>query len=153
MAAQQGAATPDPLGRRLMLGLRSKSSNCGDHGAGPVTEAVWLATQGHWISHSGTGSSVWSLFFTWAGVWGDLGLAGLAAYLSLWWFVWRRICVDALAKFLLLTMFFLGGLFTWMEEPAYVLFVVSLVGLRYQERRTEDARGAMGLTRDTHGSS
>ena len=98
-------------------------------------------------------SVVWSLFFTWAGVWGDLSLAGLAAYLSLWWFVWRRICVDALAKFLLLTMFFLGGLFTWMEEPAYVLFVVSLVGLRYQERRTEDARGAMGLTRDTHGSS
>ncbi len=119
----------------------------------PVTETVFLAHQGHWISNTATGSSVWSLFFTWAGVWGDLGLAGLAAYLSLWWFVWRRICVDALAKFLLLTVFILGGLFTWMEEPAYVLFVVSLLGLRYQERRSGYTRGAMGLTRQAQGSS
>jgi len=101
----------------------------------PATEAVWGVQDGHWMTNVTTGSSMWSLLFSWSGVWGDLGLLGLAVYAGLWLLVWRRVCLDDLQRFLLLTMLVFGAVFSWMEEPGYMLFVVSLIGLRWQEKR------------------
>lgn len=99
----------------------------------PVFNTVWIAQETYYWSNSITGSSMYSLLFSWAGIWGDLGFLGLAIYLSLWFLVWKYICVDKLSKFFLLTAFVSGMIFSWMEEPAYMLFVVSLVGLQWQK--------------------
>lgn len=86
-----------------------------------------------WISASGPGSSVWSNHFTWAGVWGDLGLVGLAIYVLLWMTVWRFICLDVVGKYLVAVTVFLGVTFSWPEEPGFILFLAAVIGLRYQE--------------------
>lgn len=100
----------------------------------PATQAVVSAKQSHWISRSGTGSSIWSPTFSYAGIWGDLGIVGLLIYLGLWGLTWRHLCPDDLSRFLLLTVLVFGGVFAWLEEPGYMLVVASLIGLRHQER-------------------
>jgi hypothetical protein len=63
-----------------------------------------------------------------------LGLLGVGAYLYLWWVTWQKICVDHFSKFLVLNMLMFGGIFSWLEEPGYMLFVVSIIGLQWQTR-------------------
>lgn len=100
----------------------------------PVTEAVQQAGEANWQS-AVSGSSMWSLTFSWAGIWGDLGLLGLVAYLCLWVFVWYRLCLDDLSKFFVITILMFGAIFNWIEEPGYMLFVASILGMRWQEHQ------------------
>lgn len=100
----------------------------------PVTEVIWDISQAPGsISNAGSGSSMWSLLFSWAGVWGDLGIVGLGAYLYLWLVAWNRLCLDDLSRFLLINPLVFGCIFAWMEEPGYMLFIASFLGLRWQE--------------------
>lgn len=98
-----------------------------------VSAAVLWANQNHWISNSRTGSSMFSLMFSWAGIWGDLGFLGLFSYLGLWFVIWKNICIDIMSKYLVLTVLIFGWVFAWIEEPNYIVFVVSLIGIRFQE--------------------
>lgn len=109
----------------------------------PVTGAALGAQQTNWASNSETGSSMWSLFFSWAGVWGDLGLLGIGTYLLLWLLVWRKFCLDDVSRFLLVNILIFGAVFGWMEEPGYVLFIIALIGLRWQEH-LQKRRGGTG---------
>jgi hypothetical protein len=110
----------------------------------PITaQAIILRESSEFSSTTSiTSSSVWSPLFFWAGLWGDLGLAGLLAYLSLGWTVWRDICLTSLARFLVLSVIVLGILFAWLEEPAYMLFVAAVLGIEWQsvQPRPELAR-------------
>lgn len=99
----------------------------------PVTDAVTDANERLWMSRHG-GSSFWSMYYSWAGVWGDLGALGLAAYLYLGFLVWRYLCREDLLKFFLLNVLLFGCIFAWIDEPAYILFVALLIGLRWQEQ-------------------
>lgn len=98
-----------------------------------ITQNIFAIQEGHWMTNSVTGSSMWSLLYSWSGVWGDLGIFGLLSYLLLWALVWFYLAKDDLSRFLLLSIFVFGGIFSWMEEPGYMLFVISIIGLRYQE--------------------
>ncbi len=98
----------------------------------PATNAIWQATATSWL---GNQSSLFSPLFGWAGIWGDLGFLGLGAYLYLWFLVWCYVCTDDLSKFLVLCIFAFGLVFSQMEEPGYMLFVASIIGLRWQENR------------------
>ncbi|VEP12701.1 conserved membrane hypothetical protein [Hyella patelloides LEGE 07179] len=80
-------------------------------------------------------SSLFSPLFGWAGIWGDLGILGLAAYLWLALLVWHYLCVDDLSKFLMLTVFVFGLIFSQMEEPGYMLSVATIIGLQWQEKQ------------------
>ena len=102
----------------------------------PITrEAIRLRESSEFSStHSHTGSSVWSPLFFWAGLIGDLGLLGWAVYLALWTIVWRSICRTALSQLLVLSMFVLGIIFAWLEEPGYMLFNVAIIALEWQSR-------------------
>lgn len=98
----------------------------------PASKAVWDAVATSWL---GNQSSMFSPLFGWAGIWGDLGFLGLGSYLYLWFLVWYYLCSNDISKFLLLSVFAFGLVFSQMEEPGYMLFVVSLIGLRWQEHR------------------
>ncbi|MBW4477273.1 MAG: hypothetical protein KME54_10420 [Tolypothrix brevis GSE-NOS-MK-07-07A] len=102
-----------------------------------VFETVFNAQESYYWSNSGTGSSMYSLLFSWAGIWGDLGFLGLGVYLYLWFLVWNYICLDKVSKFFLITVFVAGLIFSWMEEPAFMLFVASLIGLQWQKHQAE----------------
>lgn len=98
----------------------------------PASRAVWVAVGASWL---GDQSSMFSPLFGWAGIWGDLGFLGLGAYLYLWFLVWCYLCSDDFSRFLILSVFAFGLVFSQMEEPGYMLFVVSLIGLGWQEKR------------------
>lgn len=99
----------------------------------PATEAILAENEVNPFTNKYYGSSMWSLTFSWAGFWGDLGFLGLGVYLYLWFLVWRKLCLDDISKFFLLNILIFGGIFSWMEEPGYVLFVASLIGIQWQE--------------------
>jgi hypothetical protein len=106
----------------------------------PVGDQVWQFMAASWL---GAGSSFFAPFFGWAGIWGDLGFLGLASYLYICFITWTRICPDDLTRYLMLTVAIHGLIFTQMEEPGFMLFVASLIGLRWQEAKAAKAAKAM----------
>ena len=107
----------------------------------PVTEAVFAENNTNPFTNVVTGSSMFSLTFSWAGIWGDLGFLGLHAYLYLWFLVWRHLCLDNLSKFLAITVLVFGGIFSWLEEPGYMLFIAILICFQWQEYHLTVRRG------------
>ena len=97
----------------------------------PATADAWSAYWGSWIALE---STLYTPFFGWAGIWGDLGLVGLGAYLYLASIVWRYLCPNDLSKFFMLLVLVVGLIFTQMEEPGYMLFTALLIGLMWQEK-------------------
>ena len=85
-----------------------------------------------WLTNS---SSLFSPVFGWAGIWGDLGLLGLGAYLYLGYLVWKHFGLDNILKVTLLSVFITGLIFTQMEEPGYMLSIAYILGLSWQEKR------------------
>lgn len=100
----------------------------------PVSQETWDAVYSSWL---GPSSSMFSPLFGWAAIWGDLGFLGLAAYLYLGYIVWRRFCTDDLTKFLVLNIVVHGFIFTQLEEPGYMLFMVILIGLGWHDSQQE----------------
>lgn len=88
-------------------------------------ENFWLAK----------GSSLFSPIFGWVGIWGDLGIVGLGAYLYLAYLVWRNFGLDNSLKITLLSTLILGFIFTQLEEPGYMLSIALLFGLAWQKKR------------------
>lgn len=85
-----------------------------------------------WLTYS---SSLFSPIFGWAGIWGDLGLFGLGAYLFLTYLVWHNFALDNSLKITLLSIFVLGFIFTQMEEPGYMVSISLILGLAWQKQR------------------
>lgn len=100
----------------------------------PASQAVWKAAGESWL---GDQSSMFSPFFGWAAIWGDLGWLGLISFLYIWFVVWRRLCFDDVSKFLLLTPLVFGLIFTQMEEPGYMVYLAAIIGLRWQENQCQ----------------
>ncbi|GAB4366851.1 MAG: hypothetical protein Kow00121_04600 [Elainellaceae cyanobacterium] len=98
----------------------------------PATNEVWEVINNGWIAKE---STIYFSLFTWAGIWGDLGLVGLGVYLYLCSIVWRRICVDDFCKFLLLSTAGFGFILTQMEEPGHMLTIACLLAFRWHEKR------------------
>jgi hypothetical protein len=96
----------------------------------PASAAVWQAVTASWL---GDQSSMFSPLFGWAAIWGDLGWLGLISFIYIWVVVWRRLCFDDFSKFLALTPLVSGLIFTQMEEPGYMIYVIAIIGLRWQE--------------------
>jgi hypothetical protein len=78
---------------------------------------------------------MFSPLFGWAGIWGDLGLLGLAVYLYLGFVVWRYLCTDNLSQFFLLSIAVFGLIFSQMEEPGYMLSITFMIGLQWHYNR------------------
>lgn len=97
----------------------------------PVSQEVWRAIDDSWL---GGKSSMFSPLFGWAGLWGDLGFAGLFAYFSMLGVIWTTICADDTSKFLLLTIVVNGLIFAQMQEPGYMLYTLLLIGLKFQDK-------------------
>lgn len=95
-----------------------------------VTQVVWKA----WLS-SYLDSSMFSPFWGWAAIWGDLGFVGLIAFLNIWRIVWQRLCPDSLSRFIVLNVLVNGLIFTLMEEPGLMLSVAVLIGLIWSDRQ------------------
>lgn len=98
----------------------------------PLSAEMMTFLTTFWLA---TSSSLFSPIFSWAGIWGDLGLLGLAAYLYLDFLVWRYLCTDQFLKFIALSTVCLGLIFTQMEEPGYMLSIAMMIGISWQHSR------------------
>jgi hypothetical protein len=91
-----------------------------------VAEAAWRASQPYEKL-----SSFFATLTSWAGIFGDLGLAGLFVYARLVWLTYRRLCLDDLSRLILLGVVLLGLFFEWLEEYNFMLIVLSLLAQRW----------------------
>jgi hypothetical protein len=112
-----------------LLGLRTA----------PVTSAVLSITASNYLWKS---SSVWSAVSSWLGLFGDLGPLGLAIYLWMILQLWcgiggRRDWESSVSKGAILMAGFLGGIYSWLEEPGYTLMIGLIIGLTIQKSRLE----------------
>lgn len=96
----------------------------------PATKEVWTIMQ---ISYLPRESTIYFPLFTWAGVWGDIGIVGFFSYIYLCSIVWLKICVDKFGYFLLLSSAVLGCILTQIEEPGHMLTLACLLGIRWHE--------------------
>jgi hypothetical protein len=99
-----------------------------------VGQATTEFSQSFWLTN---GSTMFSPFWGWVGIWGDLGLLGLGAYLYLAYLTWRHFCWNGILKVTILNVFVLGLIFTQMEEPGYMTFIAFVLGLSWHARRLE----------------
>ncbi|XGV94347.1 MAG: hypothetical protein ACAF41_00795 (plasmid) [Leptolyngbya sp. BL-A-14] len=98
----------------------------------PVSKEIWRAVGESWL---GNQSSLFSPLFGWAGIWGDLGLLGLVTYFYMAFLTWCYVCVTDVSKYLMLTVFTFGLVFSQLEEPGYTLFVATMIGLGWQDQK------------------
>ncbi len=99
----------------------------------PFTAMIVYADYSFWLTaDSPRGTSLYSMQYSWPGIWGDLGFAGIVSYGAIWVLVWKRICRDLLSKFFVCNMLIFGMVFSWLEEPGYMGVVAILIGLRWQ---------------------
>jgi hypothetical protein len=99
-----------------------------------ISDQVWHDMGNSWLAN---GSTMFSPFFGWAAIWGDLGWLGIASYFYLYQLIWRYLCLDDLSRFQVLSVFVIGWIQAGLQEPGFTLFVASLLGLRWQEMRFE----------------
>ena len=85
-----------------------------------------------WLAYS---SSMFSPIFGWLGIWGDIGLVGLGAYMYLTYLVWQHFGLDNSIKITLLSILVMGFIFTQIEEPGYMLSISMLLGIAWHKKR------------------
>ncbi len=98
----------------------------------PATAAVWEVVDTSYLPNE---STVYFPLFTWMGLWGDLGVVGIGAYLYLGFIIWQKVCIDDFCRFLLLSTASFGWILTQMEEPGHMLTVACLLALQWQAAR------------------
>ena len=98
----------------------------------PATADAWQVVDTVYLPQE---STIYFPLFTWMGLWGDLGIVGIGAYLYLGFLAWQKVCVDDFGRFLILSTASFGWILTQMEEPGHMLTVACLLALRWQETR------------------
>jgi hypothetical protein len=97
-----------------------------------ASQDIWGVVGKSWL---GDQSSFFSPLFGWAGIWGDLGFLGLGTYFYLAILVWQYVCTTDVSRYLMITLFLFGTIFSQLEEPGYTLVVAGLIGLDWQAKR------------------
>ena len=77
-------------------------------------------------------SSLFAPLFSWAGIFGDIGLAGVAVYGALLSVTYRRLCRDDFARLVVLAIVIFGFVFDWLEEFNFMLYAMALIGIGTQ---------------------
>ena len=98
----------------------------------PATAEVWQVVSTSYLPQE---STIYFPLYTWPGIWGDIGIAGLGAFLYLCSIAWQRVCVDDFGRFLLLSTASFGWILTQMEDPGQLLTVACLMALQWQATR------------------
>ena len=103
-----------------------------------ATGVVLMVKESHWLSNSISGSSMFSLDFSLAGIWGDLGIVGFVIFIFSYLILWRFVSeTDKSAKFFIISVFVYGFVFTWMEEPSFMLYLLGYIGWSWQKSQRD----------------
>lgn len=100
-----------------------------------LSRQIYDTQQSQFYTNSVSGSSLFSLTFSWAGIWGDLGLLGLVTAIAIFIYIYRFLCPNSDTRFLVICSALFGVVFTWLEEPAYMNWVSVFLGYVYLQTR------------------
>jgi len=96
----------------------------------PTTDELLRAIDSDYISSS---SSAFTTISSWLGLIGDCGPIALSVYLWLGWVLWGAVGSSdwrsIAAKGAILMAAILGGIYSWLEEPGFILMVGTVIGL------------------------
>lgn len=98
-----------------------------------LTEKIWHTNEAGLLTGRG-GSSAFAMIFSWAGIWGDIGLPGVVCYLLLLAVIWRAArdkgkgAYDAV-RVTVLFVAALGIVFSYLEEPGLMLPAAGWIGV------------------------
>ena len=79
-----------------------------------------------------SGSSFFSMKFTFVGIFGDIGIFGLLSYLLVLLRIYKVYCLNQIQKFILISFIYYGLTFNWLEEPLFMIFYLSFIGFLWQ---------------------
>jgi hypothetical protein len=104
-----------------------------------VTSDVLAVTAGNFLWKS---SSAWSAISSWLGLFGDLGPAGLGIYLWMTFTLWRAVhgrrdWESGVMKGAFLMAAFLAVIYSWLEEPGFMLMIALIAGLAIRKLDVE----------------
>lgn len=122
--------------------------------ASPIATRLFAMDVESYLARSGTGSSAWSFVFSWAGLFGDLGLLGVASYLWLGFVVWRAtrgLGADRRfngAHITMMALALLAAVYTYLEEPGATLAAAGWIAFVIAERHTNGAGDRDSRARD-----
>jgi hypothetical protein len=94
----------------------------------PLTTKIWV------IDYFSSRSSAYTGISSWLGIFGDWGLTGLVLYIWMFLILWKglrrtRKWEVVAAKSVLLMTIILGAVYSWLEEPGYMLMAALIIAL------------------------
>lgn len=97
-----------------------------------LANELYLADRLYWGKQ--TGSSASSPFYSFLGLFTDLGVLGTVTYLLMGVQVWRSLkyldpLARAIGQTLILTTVILSALFMWLDEPAFMVFLAAALAV------------------------
>jgi len=96
-----------------------------------LTDYVLFIQNMNYLTRVSTGSSIFSLYFFWGGIYGDIGFFGLICYLIFLLFLVNQNNLDKISIFIIINIFSFGLIFNWPEEPAFIFTVTILLYIRF----------------------
>jgi hypothetical protein len=85
-----------------------------------------------YINYIISGSSFFSMKFSWAGIFGDIGIIGIIIYFLILIRINYKYSLDKIQKFIIISFFYYGFTFTWLEEPIFMILYLSFFGFIWQ---------------------
>ena len=70
--------------------------------------------------------------FSWAGIFGDTGIIGIIIYFLILIRINYKYSLDKIQKFIIISFFYYGFTFTWLEEPIFMILYLSFFGFIWQ---------------------
>jgi len=118
LASQEGYV------RSVSLGSFNLSSSA-------ATKEIFFNTENDWLY---SGSSVWGGISSFLGLFGDLGISGLAIYIWVLVVLWKALSESSSkyaigSKGILLMAVILGLVYSWLEMPEFMITCVSYITL------------------------
>jgi len=85
-----------------------------------------------YFNYAISGSSFFSMKFSFAGILGDLGILGLITYILILVRINYKYSLSKIQNFGIVSFFYYGLAFTWLEEPIFMILYFSFFGFIWQ---------------------
>lgn len=93
---------------------------------------IYDLQENHYLTNVTTGSSMFTLMFSWSGIYGDLGVLGLVNYLGIIMYIYMQYANSTSSKYLLIISFLFGSISLWFGESIYMITLMIAIVLLYK---------------------
>ncbi len=98
----------------------------------PLYKHIYDLQESHYLTNVTTGSSMFTLMFSWSGIYGDLGVLGLVNYLGIIMYIYMQYANSTSSKYVLIISFLFGSISLWFGESIYMITLMIAIVLLYK---------------------